>query len=279
MKKYAAVGWATVLLAFAAALPSYTADVPTPAASEGIKAITKPSKDVVVSFLRPGRIVEVLAAKGDKVQAGQLIARLDDSEEQAVWAQDKLAADSVIEIEAEKAIAAQKAKDVEKYHSYGSTFEYENAVLELEIEKAKIKVAELHHEQAIAKFKQTTIMVEKLKVLSPVSGIVAEEFLKAGESADGGNMKLVRIVQLDPLWVEVNVPRTRALQLNKGDSATVTFSDGKNHAGKVAVVSPTGDSASMGILVRLEVSNPENTPAGDKVLVTFPPLSADVARP
>jgi len=197
-----------------------------------------------------------------------------------VLASDKLAADSRIEIEAEIAIRNQKAKDVEKYKAFGSTFERENAELELLIEEAKIKVAELHHEQAIAKYKQTKIMVEKLKVLAPINGVVADEFLKAGESADGGNMKLVRIVQLDPLWVEAPVPRARALQLKEGDLATVTFStDGKSRAGKVSVVSPVGDSGSKTILVRLEVPNPEKISSGDNVIVNFPPASTRVVRP
>jgi RND family efflux transporter MFP subunit len=279
MRKYAAVGWATVLLALAAALPAYTLDVSQAPAPKGLQAITKPSKDVTVSFVRPGRIVEVLAAKGDEVKAGQLIARQDDEEELAVLAQDKLAAESEIEIKAEMAIRDQKAKDVEKYQKYGSTFEYENAVLELKIEEAKIEVAKLHHDQAGLKYKQTGVVVGKLKVLAPIGGVVAEEFAKAGESADGGNMKLVRIVQLDPLWVEVPVPQARARKLARGDAASVTFPDGKERAGKVAVIPPTGDSASETILVRLEVPNPEKTFAGENVFVNFPPPSAGVARP
>jgi RND family efflux transporter MFP subunit len=286
MKKSTAIGCMTVLLGLAAAAPSFTAATDVAAssaasASKGYQAITKPSKDVTVSFVRPGRIVEVLVAKEDEVKAGQLIARQDQDEELAALAQDKLAADSEIEIKAEEAIRDQKAKDVEKYQKFGSTFERENAILELKIEEAKIEVAKLHHEQAKLKYQQTSVMVEKLKLLSPISGVVADEFLKAGENAEGGNMKLVRIVQLDPLWVEVPVPTARARKLAKGDPATATFNiDGKDQdrVGKVAAVSPVGDAASETILVRLEVPNPEKTRAGDNVFVNFPPAPG-VARP
>jgi RND family efflux transporter MFP subunit len=279
MKKYAAVGSAMLLLAVAAALPLYAADVATSTSPKGFQAITKPSKDVTVSFVHPGRILQVLAAKGDEVKEGQLLAQQDDSEEQAAKESDRLAAESVVQIEAEKAIRDQKLVDQKKYEQYGSEFEKENAILEVKIEEAKIKVAELQHDQAIAKYKQSSVLVEKYKVMAPISGLIADEFLKAGESAEGGNTKLVRIVQLDPLWVEVPVPMTVARKLNKGDAANVTFTDGKDRPGKVAVISPTGDAPSETILVRLEVANPQKISSGENVFVSFPVPSGGVARP
>jgi RND family efflux transporter MFP subunit len=279
MRKFAALGSAMLLMVIAAALPVYAAEATTSTAPKGFQAITKPSKDVTISFVHPGRVIKVLAAKGDEVKEGQLLAQQDDAEEQAAKESDRLAAESDIEIKAEEAIRDQKAKDVEKYQKFGSTFEYENAVLELKIEEAKIEVAKLHHDQAKAKFKQSSVLVEKFAILSPISGVVSEEFLKAGESAEGGNTKLVRIVQLDPLWVEVPVPMTVARKLNKGDAAAVTFADGKDRSGKVAVISPTGDAPSGTILVRLEVPNPQKISSGENVFVNFPSPSGGVARP
>jgi RND family efflux transporter MFP subunit len=279
MKKYAAVGSAMLLLAVAAALPLYSADVATATSSKGFQAITKPSKDVTISFVHPGRILKVLAAKGDEVKEGQLLAQQDSEEEEATKESDRLAAESVVQIEAEKAIRDQKLVDLKKYEQYGSEFEKENARLEVKIEEAKIKVAELQHAQAQAKYKQSSVLVEKYKVVAPISGIVADEFLKAGESAEGGNTKLVRIVQLDPLWVEVPVPMIVARKLSKGDAASVTFTDGKDRSGKVAVISPTGDGPSETILVRLEVPNPQKISSGENVFVNFPAPSGGVARP
>jgi RND family efflux transporter MFP subunit len=266
-----------MVLAATAAPSLYSADSPT---LDQPNAITKPSKDIVVSFVRPGRIVEMRVSKGDEVTAGQLLARQDDEEERAALAQEELTAKDMTRIEAEKMIYKQKVKDAENMLLYsGSQVEIDNSILERDIEDFKIKIAELEHKQAGLKLDQTRIAVEKLKLHSPIAGTIAEEFLKAGESADGGNMKAVRIVQLDPLWAEVPVPLLQARKLTKGDTALVTLSDGKQRPGQVVVVSPTADPASRTILVRVAIPNPEKIPAGENAFVTFPPSAVAGARP
>jgi RND family efflux transporter MFP subunit len=287
MRKYAAVGSAMLLLALAVALPLYSADVASTAAPQGFKAITKPKNEATISFVHPGRILKVYAGFDDKVTEGQLLAQQDDEEEQAAKEQDRLAAESEIEIEAERVLKEQKEIDVKKFKQYGSQFEYENAVVELKIEEKKIEVAQLHHEQAKAKYKQSSVLVEKFKVLAPFSGQVTEEGLKAGENAEGGNMKLMRIVQIDTLRVDVPAPRAVAEKLKKGDPATVTFTVDekvKEVTGKVTGISANGDAASNTIPVRVEVPNPkksdgENVSAGGVVFVNFPSPSGGVARP
>jgi RND family efflux transporter MFP subunit len=263
----------------------------TEAPVKGYQSFTKPSGDVTVSFGHPGRVVKVLAAMSDEVTEGQLLAQQDDEEEQAAKEQDRLAAESEIEIKAEEAIRDQKAKDVEKYKSFGSTFEYENAVLELKIEEAKIEVAKLHHEQAKAKYKQSSVLVEKFKIYAPINGVIEKEYLKAGESAEGGNTKLVRIVQNNPLWIDVPVPSVVARKLVPGAPVNVTFKEKglKDRTAKVKAISVAADAPSETLLVRLEVPNPQKLASGelnpdklgsgDVVFVNFPSSSGDVARP
>jgi multidrug efflux pump subunit AcrA (membrane-fusion protein) len=280
MKMPALLCLAALLAASAAATSLRAADNPPPDSPKGLQAISKPSKDIVLSFVRPGRIVEMLVSKGDEVTQDQIIARQDDAEERAALAQDKLQADDVTRLNAEQTIYKQKVKDAEKMQRFSSSqFEIDNSILEREIQAAKIKIAENDHAQAMLKYQQTSIAVEKLTLRAPITGTIAEEFLKAGESADGGNMKAVRIVQLDPLWAEVPVPFLQARRLNKGDTALVTFTDGKERAGKVVVVSPVGDSASETILVRIAIPNPEKIPSGENVFVQFPTSAVAGARP
>ena len=271
---------AALLAAAVVALPMRGAGV-APAKFKGYQAITKPSKDVTVSFVRPGRVVEVLAAKGDEIKAGQLIARLDDEEEQAALAGDKLKAESEIRWHIQETIRDQKAVAYEKMRTAGGVgpLELAEAKVNVDVAEAEIVLAKLEHDTDVLKYKQSAIAVEKLKVLAPISGVVAEEFLKAGESAEGGNMKLVRIVQLDPLWIEVPVPFLQARKLKKDDPAAVVFSDGQDRPGKVAVVAAVGDSASETLLVRVAVPNPEKIPSGENVFVNFGPPPVGVARP
>ena len=281
MRRQAGYCLAALLAAAAIVVPLLGAGA-APAKFKGYQAITKPSKDVTVSFVRPGRVVEVLAAKGDEVKANQLIARQDDAEEQVALKADKLKADDETRWRIQEKYRDQKALAYKKMlGAPGGTgqIELDEAKLNVDVSEAQIIMVKLEHDGDILKYQQSAVAVEKLKVLAPIGGVVAEEFLKAGESADGGNMKLVRIVQLDPLWVEVPVPFLQARKLKRDDAALVTFSDGKDRPGKVAVVSAVGDSASETLLVRVEVPNPEKIPSGENVFVNFGPAPVGVARP
>ena len=80
----------------------------------GIRAITRPSADITLSFLQPGRIAAIHFAEGDLVQAGQALAQLDDSAEQVQLAQLKAQGEDRTQIRASEASLAQKRVDLTK---------------------------------------------------------------------------------------------------------------------------------------------------------------------
>ena len=47
--------------------------------AKGTEAVTKPSKDVTLSFLGPGRIAKVLVKAGDVVSADDPLVKQDDA--------------------------------------------------------------------------------------------------------------------------------------------------------------------------------------------------------
>jgi len=135
---------------------------------------------------------------------------------------------------------------------------------------ASIEMARAQHEEDQLKVEMTKIAVEKLKLYAPNwDGVVSEEYLQPHESADGGNMKVVKIVKLDPLRMEVPVPILKARSLKVDDSATITLEDGSQHTGKVVVIPRVGDAASDTLLVRVEMPNPQKSEAGQTVHVSF----------
>jgi len=85
---------------------------------------------------------------------------------------------------------------------------------------------------------------------------------------------VLRIVKIDPLWVNVAVPMARARRLKKGDPVRVDFPDPsgtpKPVTGKIIHIPAEADAASRTIKVRVEVSNPTGRrAAGEHVKVTF----------
>jgi RND family efflux transporter MFP subunit len=241
-------------------------------AEKGIDAITKGSQDVTLSFDRPGRIVELPVKEGDTVKAGQLVAREDDSEEEAALSLAKITAEDMTTIKAEQAVLEQKRVDYDnlsRSHA-GSTYEKDQARLEVTVEEAKVTLQKFQQTQNEFKYQQAKAATDKTKLFSPIDGVVQETKLQVGESVDVQNMKVVRIVKLDPLWIDVAVPFAQAEQLKLQDPAQVTLSDKEVRVGHVIYVAAVADSASDTLLVRVELPNPDQRKAGERVTVTLP---------
>jgi len=243
------------------------------------EAISRPSKDITLSFTRPGRIAEMFVSVGDRVSAGEPLAKLDDRVEQVQLAQLKAQAEDTIRIEAAKAKLDQSKVDLDKIESAWSPdaehravteFELDHARLDVEISRLSLTLAEFEHSQDQRKYTEAGLSVEQMSLHSPIDGTVEVLFVEQGESVDA-LQKVIHIVDVDPLWIDVPVSIDIALGLSVGDSAQVLFgnqqTDGK--MGKIIYIASVGDAASNTLRVRVELANPTGRPAGEQVSVSF----------
>ena len=241
----------------------------------GIKAITNPKADITLSFVQPGCIAKVYFKEGDLVKAGQVLIQQDDAVEQAQLAQLEAASQDTTQIQASEAALAQRRVDLKKLEMAAAR----NAATELEVEHSKlnVKMAELslqlakfEHEQAKRKYNEVKIQVEKMSLKSPIDGRIEKIQVETGESVNA-LADVVRVVQIDPLWIDVPVPLSKARALDSGKTVKVEFPD----PGKVSVegiiiyVAAVADAASSTLRVRIEVPNKSNRPAGEHVEVIF----------
>ena len=81
---------------------------------EAIRAITRPSADVTLSFVQPGRVAMVMRKDGDGIEAGEALVQLDDVVEQIALAQIKAASLDTTQIQASQASLDQKQLDLKK---------------------------------------------------------------------------------------------------------------------------------------------------------------------
>lgn len=242
---------------------------------ESLQAITKPSHDVTLTFSHPGQVAKLLVQEGDTVKAGQAVVVQDDREEAAAMAIDKAKSEDTTEIEAQKAVLDQKEVDYKKFlwaFDHGgvkSQYEVDSARIEVVINQARLKLAQFEHEQNIRKYEQTKAGVDRMTLYSPIGGHVESTLVKVGEGVEPST-KVMRIVQTDPLWIEVPVPFAEGRQLVKGQTAKVTFSDKSVGPATIINVASVADSASDTLTVRVELANDKNPrPAGERVTVSF----------
>jgi RND family efflux transporter MFP subunit len=240
-------------------------------ATDGIPAFTKPSGDVVLSFARPGRVVEIVVKEGDQVEKGQQLARQDDSEESKVVELYKSKAEDATQVDAQKMIEKQSATDAQHLEqiNVSSTYEIEHARLQEKVDAAKIEIAKRQQEQDGYQYEQNLAIEEKTKLFSPIKGVVEELLVHPGESVDNQNMKVMRIVSIDPMWVEAQVPYNQAQALKNGDTAQIHLSNKTTLNGHVIHVAAVAETASDTLLVRVEAGNPDGRKLGERVTVSF----------
>ena len=249
--------------------------------AQGIESFTKPSDDRWGAFIRPGIIGKVLVKEGDMVKEGQLLIQQDDAVEQASLSQLKAEAENEIKIQAAQEDLNKKANQLERYNSVSehstSIEEREQARLEKVIAELTLQLSRFQHVQDQLKYKEASLQVERMRLCSPSEGRVETIVPKSGEAVNALD-KVVRIVRLDPLWVEVPVGlgQVRSLGLAVGKPANVEFVPVSGLVGKptlvaakVVSVQSVADPGSRTLLVRVEVPNKELRQAGEHVLVHF----------
>jgi len=241
--------------------------------AEGIEAITRPSMDVTLSFVRPGKVDKILAKEGEVVRAGQVLVRQEDEAERVQLEQLKAQADNTSKIQAAGAQLEKRKEDLKKIEeaakrNAASDLELKQARLDAVIADLSLVLAKFDHEQDRLKYLETRHYVDRMQIVSPIDGWVEQLFVKAGESVEG-LAKVIRVVKVDPLWIDVPVPLAQARILSRGRTARVDFPDKKTGLGRVIHIGAVAYAASDTLMVRVELANPGPRPAGEHVRVFF----------
>ncbi len=242
----------------------------------GIRAITNPSADIVLSFVHPGRISNVNFKEGDLVKTGQILVQQDDSVEQIQLAQLEAESLNTTRIEASQASLAQKEIDLKKLEraaarNAATELEVEHARLELKMAELSFELSKFEHEQAVRKYDEVKKGIERMSLKSPIDGTIEEIHVEIGESINALD-DVARVVQIDPLWIDVPVNLAKASTLKNAGIAKVTFPNPDNISieGKIIYIAAVADAASGTLRVRVEVPNKSRRPAGEHVYIIFP---------
>ncbi len=272
-------------IAFLVALIFTLVGVPPSSRAETLQGITAPKADIMLSFVVPGRISAVLVEEGSTVEKGQALVRLYDEPERIQCEQLKMLSEDQTQILAAEAELAQKKVDLKKVEmarakGAASDWEVEHLILNVRIAELALKSARIEQAQYVRRYRHARSQLAQMHLRAPVAGLVEEVSVEAGESI-GTLGSVVRLVQNDPLWIDVPVPLAQAVELKNGQDIWVTF------PGEVAAATPNGriiniatvaDAASDTLRVRLEVPNPLKRPAGERVAVAFTPAAEETAK-
>jgi HlyD family secretion protein len=120
----------------------------------------------------------------------------------------------------------------------------------------QIKTAAAQVEAARSHLQGAEAQIAYSQILSPISGVVADRPMYAGEMATPGT-PLVTIMDISKVVARVNVPQNQVSSIKVGDPATITQPDSTQQIqGRVKIVSPATDAATTTVQVWIEIENP-----------------------
>jgi membrane fusion protein, multidrug efflux system len=196
--------------------------------------------DIVYSAEIAGKVKALPLKIGDRVRAGQLLARIDVA-----------------------MIAAQATQVDAAYDLSKSTLDRLSA-LETDELVSKQQMDEVRSQVTSAESQRTLIRTQlsKSAVRADRAGVVANVFVERSEFV-GPGQPIAQIVDLHEMIVEAHLAETQVAGIRKGDAAEVALDAlGESFAGEVEAIVPAADKDSKTFAVRVKVANPD-----EKILV------------
>jgi len=197
-----------------------------------------------------GRVSSLLVAEGDRVSAGEVIARLDDStpkaEEARAAVNEEYAAQNVrlAELKLEQARDDFARASVQMQSRVISQEQYDHLNQAFRAAQATLDIARTQEKLAEAEFAQVKTALGQTVLDSPVNGIVAKRWVTPGEVVQPAQA-IYTLCDLNDVWIDANFKETQIRSIRVGDTATFTVDafPGRHFRGKVENIGATTASA------------------------------------
>ncbi len=209
--------------------PSWTGDISTYLRLNGV---LEADREVEVFSRTMGRIENLTVEEGDRVKSGQILARLENDEQQLALERAQAALES-------NQAALRRAEELFS----------RQMIAEDEIERLRLSVrdAELQLKQAELSLKYTIIS-------APFSGIIAERYVSLGDRVNVSRplFKLVdnRILRVDGWVAQKDIAK---LEIGQEASITTTASSVHNYIARLVRISPVVDPTFGKVKVTFEL--------------------------
>jgi membrane fusion protein (multidrug efflux system) len=201
------------------------------------EGLVQPNREVTVSSPVESVLVELTVREGDRVEAGELLARL--------YARQQ-------ELEVHRAAAALEKREFE--NAGAASLFAENLISEDEALEKRIELDIARVQLEIAEE-----AVDRRRITAPLTGIVVEKFPEEGELARAGD-PLFEVVDIRTVRVQFYLNSGEARRLSLGERHQVrvpALGPDRIFEAEVDFIDPRIDPASGLMRVRMRVDNPQ----------------------
>ncbi|ABG31398.1 efflux RND transporter periplasmic adaptor subunit [Roseobacter denitrificans] len=213
--------------------------------------------------------------KGENVEKGQILCRLDESTRGAALAQAKAQLEEArarapeAQARLDQAIAQlaearinQNASSKLSEGGFASTTRVANAeanvataLASVESARAGVQAAQAGIESAQANVATAEKELERLLIRAPFAGLLESDTAELGTLLQPGDL-CATVIQLNPIKLVAFVPETEVERVKIGAQARATLATGQdNVTGQVTFLSRAADEMTRTFLVEIEVAN------------------------
>ncbi len=229
-----------------------------------------PSAIVGVSTAVPGVLESVNADRSDRVEQGQLLAALESDVEvvERNLAQVRAETEAAVRLREVSLMFDQRSlRRVKSLHrdKVVSIEVKDKAERETRLAGWRLQDAKDLLRQRSLELQRAEEVLTRRQVRSPIDGIIVQRLHHPGEYVEDD--PILRIAQLDPLYIEAIIPMTEFGSIKPGMRASVVseIDPDRMLSAEVEVVDGMGDAASGTFGIRLALPNPDyGIPTGVK---------------
>jgi RND family efflux transporter MFP subunit len=260
----------------AASVAVLLAVAPALAEDATIDCVSEPAQRVEIGSTVTGLLSEALVGRGDRVQRGDVLARLDATIEEANVAVAKAQAEANELVESQQTRLTLAEANLERSRSLltsGSVTQSRIDELQALVDITRNDLAAELRRQSLAalELERQEALLSLRTITSPLDGFVLSQAVQVGEYVRQDST-VFTIVQTDPLYVEAYVPVSLFGRIELGASGADTMEQPADtrETAEITVIDPIFDAASGTFGIRLDLPNPDDAlPAGQRCEVTF----------
>ncbi len=209
----------------------------------------RPEAEVQLGFKVPGRVTDVLVQRGQTVQAGDTVARLDarDLEAQAMQAQaGKKAA------EAQRSIAADALKRARQLQEAGAATEQQVVAAAGQTSAISATI-----EQAQAAQRYVEVIKGETRLITPIDGVVVQAPTAPGFVVQMMSPPVVVVQKLTNVKFAAHLTDRDAARIQAGMAVAVETAAGHKAVGKLDAVIPSVDPLTRRVPIEGTIANPQ----------------------
>jgi RND family efflux transporter MFP subunit len=273
-----------MLMTLAAAVPLATPPPAMAADVPPLDCLLEPNQVIDLSSSIRGTLESVDVDRGDLVEQGQVVAKLDSSVEQAALDLARARAQVNSQVQAERISAEFAQRRSQRVGTlYGQSAisgdQFDETKTSAQLRELQLQQAQENRRLAQLEARQAQEILKRHIVRSPVRGVVVHRYLSPGESAE--DRPILRIAEVQVLRAETIIPVALFGSVKVGQKAVIVPEAPLTgyYEGTVAVVDRVADAASGTFRARVMLPNPNYAlPSGLRCSVRFLQPGESVAQ-